>query len=35
MAHMGDNEMPAVCTSGKKMAELFGTLSCDKSKVAS
>ena len=35
MAHMGDNKMRAVYTSAKKMAELFGTLTCDKSKVAS
>ena len=34
MAHMGDNEMRAVCTSAKKMAKLF-TLICDKSKIAS
>ena len=33
MAHMGDNEMRAVCTSAKKVAELFGTPTCDKSKL--
>ena len=35
MARVGDNEMYAVCTSVKKMADLFGTVTCDKSKVAS
>ena len=42
MAHMGsgDNEMRDVNTilllqTLKKMAELFGTLTCDRSKVAS
>ena len=35
MAHMGDNEMCAVCTSAKAKAELFGILTCDKSKVTS
>ena len=35
MAHMGDNEMRTVCTSAKKMTELFDTLTCDKTKVVS